>query len=910
MDTTLQFLKDLVEAHGTPGAESPVVRVLERHLKGVGDHQPRPARQLHLREAGTPARRARAPEPPRVMLAGHLDEVGFMVKSVTKEGFVKFLPLGGWWGHVVLGAAAHHQDPQGRRAWAWSARSRRTRSARRTARKVLEIKDLYIDVGATSDWDVRKQLDIRPGDPIVPESPFTVMANPDLLLAKAWDNRIGCAIAAEVARRLRGRAAPEHASSRWRTVQEEVGLRGAQTSAFKIQPDVGHRARRRHRARHAGHRGRREAGRRPADRGLRRQRDPQPRAARPGDRHGEEAADPAAVRGGGARRHRRRPHPPERPGRARRSRWASPARYIHSHVSIISRQRLRGDREAAGGAGEAPRPQDGRRPGLSRPAPGAGVARRPGRRRASDPHEPARVPAGPAPRPRVRAARRDGDPPRADRWSARSCSCSSPVLLVGPRRSTGWSAPATTGRAREQRAQDASARSCAACRRPWSGPGRSSTRSTILGWDVKPAARGRRHPRRGARLRRADAGARRDRRLLHPGRGPVRGGRPGRGQRPAGDGRGGDACAPRGCATSTAIVHFVPNGEMQDRHQPQPRLEPARRGRAGGGRPGPRARAAAVPRRGGRDERRAGLARAAARPVEVWGVESLAGTEVQLRMVVRARPGRRRPEAARELRRRVPRRARRGPASAPAPSREIADHPARPPGPSPPAATDHTPRRTRGAAHLRHADAREARVRPRPPRPRGHVRVRHDGAGQAARRAHPRLALGRADAPLPRAPRLRGDLRLQLHRRRRQDHRARERRGRGLRSGERAQHRRLPAGSPTLHNIQPRHALPARHPAHRRDARADRGADRRRATPTPRAATCTSTSARRPTTASSRAATWTRCARATRDRGRARRSATRSTSRCGRAPSRASRRGRARGARGAPAGTSSARRWR
>jgi putative aminopeptidase FrvX len=96
---------------------------------------------------------------------------------------------------------------------------------------------MYIDVGATSDWDVKKRLDIRPGDPIVPDSSFAVMANPDLLLAKAWDNRAGCALAAETALALRDRKHPNTLLV-VATVQEEVGLRGAQTSAFKTRPDV------------------------------------------------------------------------------------------------------------------------------------------------------------------------------------------------------------------------------------------------------------------------------------------------------------------------------------------------------------------------------------------------------------------------------------------------------------------------------------------------------------------------------------------------------------------------------------------------------------------------------------------------------------------------------------------------
>ena len=95
MDRTLQFLKDLVEADGAPGYEGDVAAVMHRHLKGVGSFSRDRLGSFVCEKKGSSAS-------PRVMLAGHLDEVGFMVKSVTKEGFVRFLPLGGWWGHVVL----------------------------------------------------------------------------------------------------------------------------------------------------------------------------------------------------------------------------------------------------------------------------------------------------------------------------------------------------------------------------------------------------------------------------------------------------------------------------------------------------------------------------------------------------------------------------------------------------------------------------------------------------------------------------------------------------------------------------------------------------------------------------------------------------------------------------------------
>src|SRR6266700_3247897 len=96
---------------------------------------------------------------------GRLDEVGFLVKSITKEGFVKFLPLGGWWGHVVLAQRLVIRTRQGDVLGVVG--SKPPHELREEDRKkVLEVREMFIDVGATSDFDVRKQLDIQPGDPI------------------------------------------------------------------------------------------------------------------------------------------------------------------------------------------------------------------------------------------------------------------------------------------------------------------------------------------------------------------------------------------------------------------------------------------------------------------------------------------------------------------------------------------------------------------------------------------------------------------------------------------------------------------------------------------------------------------------------------------------------------------------
>ncbi len=103
-------------------------------------------------------------------------------------------------------------------------------------KKPADIKDMFIDIGASTREEAL-EWGVRPGDMVVPYFEFTVMNNPSMLLAKAWDNRIGCAIAIDVLKNLKDAEHPNIVYGVG-TVQEEVGLRGAKTAAQKIQPDI------------------------------------------------------------------------------------------------------------------------------------------------------------------------------------------------------------------------------------------------------------------------------------------------------------------------------------------------------------------------------------------------------------------------------------------------------------------------------------------------------------------------------------------------------------------------------------------------------------------------------------------------------------------------------------------------
>ncbi|MBN1660780.1 MAG: M42 family metallopeptidase [Anaerolineae bacterium] len=182
------------------------------------------------------ARHAGSAERPRVMLAGHMDEIGFMVRHITDEGFVKFQALGGWWDQVLLGhrvvIKTRHRDVVG----VLGAKPPHLLQDEER-KKVVEKKDMYIDVGATSKEQV-DEMGVRIGDPIIPVSEFTLMARDGVYLSKAFDNRLGCALAIEALRRV---AEEGHPNTLYAvgTVQEEVGTRGAKTSAWAINPDVG-----------------------------------------------------------------------------------------------------------------------------------------------------------------------------------------------------------------------------------------------------------------------------------------------------------------------------------------------------------------------------------------------------------------------------------------------------------------------------------------------------------------------------------------------------------------------------------------------------------------------------------------------------------------------------------------------
>ena len=226
MDELAMLLKTLTEAHGVPGYETEIREVMRGLLEDLGEVEQDNIGSLICRQGENG---------PRVMLAAHMDEIGFMVKHITPEGFIRFTPLGGWFDQVLLGQRVVIKTYKGDVIGVIGAKPPHLLPPDER-KKVVEKKDMYIDIGATSAKEV-EEAGVRVGDPIVPLAPFQVLVSGRTYLAKAFDDRVGCAVLVEVLRRLAREGHPNTVYG-VATVQEEVGLRGAATSVEKVNPEV------------------------------------------------------------------------------------------------------------------------------------------------------------------------------------------------------------------------------------------------------------------------------------------------------------------------------------------------------------------------------------------------------------------------------------------------------------------------------------------------------------------------------------------------------------------------------------------------------------------------------------------------------------------------------------------------
>lgn len=233
LDTTEKLLKRLTDAFGPSSFEEEVAEIVRDELKDVATSFERDGvgSIIAVKEGSAKS--------PKIMLAGHMDEVGFMVAGLTKQGYIKFNPLGGWWPHNMLDQVVVIRTRQGKDIIGVIGSKAPHSLEADERKKVMNLADLYIDIGATEDTpELATEHGIRVGDPIVPYATYHKLGKDGkMLMNKAWDNRIGVAIMIMVMKEL---AKSKHPNTYYGvgTVQEELGLRGAGTSAFAVKPDI------------------------------------------------------------------------------------------------------------------------------------------------------------------------------------------------------------------------------------------------------------------------------------------------------------------------------------------------------------------------------------------------------------------------------------------------------------------------------------------------------------------------------------------------------------------------------------------------------------------------------------------------------------------------------------------------
>lgn len=172
---------------------------------------------------------------PLVLLDAHMDEVGFMVQSITANGLLKLVPLGGWVEHNIPAHSFLIRNNRGELIQAVSASKppHFMSAAERSA--AITMDSILLDAGVCSYADATELLGLEPGLVAVPDVQFSYNDATDLMLGKAFDCRLGCAGVVDVLERMKHRPLAVDVTAAFST-QEEVGLRGAKVTAERLRP--------------------------------------------------------------------------------------------------------------------------------------------------------------------------------------------------------------------------------------------------------------------------------------------------------------------------------------------------------------------------------------------------------------------------------------------------------------------------------------------------------------------------------------------------------------------------------------------------------------------------------------------------------------------------------------------------
>jgi putative aminopeptidase FrvX len=227
MNHDYELLKQLSEAPGVPGREQAVRAVIEAALPGHAAHARVDALGNLIVMVDGPA------DAPLVMISAHMDEIGFLVSHVDDKGFLRVQSLGGFDARNLFARQVHvHTRKHGARLGIMNPGVKPIHISSAEERKAIpDVAEFFVDLGLDA---ATVKAEVRVGDMVTLHQPFADLGA--VVTGKALDDRTGCWVLIETLRRL---SAPAVRVAAVFSVQEEVGLRGAITSAFAVEPDVG-----------------------------------------------------------------------------------------------------------------------------------------------------------------------------------------------------------------------------------------------------------------------------------------------------------------------------------------------------------------------------------------------------------------------------------------------------------------------------------------------------------------------------------------------------------------------------------------------------------------------------------------------------------------------------------------------
>ncbi len=232
MFNSLKFIEEICNANGAPGFEDDVVKLIIDHSKDfVGEILEDKMRNLIMK------RKNHSGNKPVIMLDGHSDEVAFMITSFNKNGSLNFMPLGGWHAQNVPAHTVRIKNDLGEDVIGVIASKPPHFMSEKEKSSLLPIKEMTIDVGASSYEEVINDYKISVAAPAVPDVTFRYDQKRDILFGKAFDNRLGSACAVETLIKLEDKELNVDVVTAI-AAQEEIGTRGAEVTVRTVKPDL------------------------------------------------------------------------------------------------------------------------------------------------------------------------------------------------------------------------------------------------------------------------------------------------------------------------------------------------------------------------------------------------------------------------------------------------------------------------------------------------------------------------------------------------------------------------------------------------------------------------------------------------------------------------------------------------